>query len=475
MRERELKHELWLVFYTSTYSHLMEPAMTAALRLPTVGSVRDFSAIRTRPLRFAVDTWRDHGDLVWVRFGPKRVLLASHPRHVQQVLVRQAPIFSKATRGQELLQHVLGRGLLTSSGDFWKRQRRIAQPAFRRSTIAGFAGTMHRAAQDLVERLREDRQPVNLNEEMSRLTLRIAGETLFGQDISARGDVVGDNLGHIVADFNRLGTHPLPGWEKVPTPKNLAFNRALRALDQVVSGIVLQRRGQAPVPDLLGLLMAAVDEDGIGMSDQQLRDEVLTMLLAGHETTASALTWTLMLLSQHPAVARTLHAAVAGLPPEAAWRAPYVRQVIEEAMRLYPPAWIISRRAEQDTLIDGFSVPAGTSVFLTVYAVHRHPDFWDNPEGFDPERFAPGRSRPAAGAYLPFGAGVRKCIGSHFAMMEAQIILSVLVRQLDVVLGAGQAVVPQASVTLRPAGGLWATLRPREAVSPGRPSTSARP
>ncbi|MEL6342642.1 MAG: cytochrome P450 [Myxococcota bacterium] len=436
--------------------------MSAALRLPTVGSLRDFAAIRARPLRFIVDTWRAHGDLVWVRFGGRRVLLANHPRHVQHVLVRDANRYSKATRGQALLVHILGRGLLTSSGDFWKRQRRIAQPAFRRAVIAGFAETMRTATLDLVADLRANPGPINLNEVMSRLTLRIAGETLFSQDISARGDTVGENLSHLVEDFTRLGTHPLPGWERFPTPKNLAFNRALQELDRVVFEIIRQRRSEAPVADLLGLFMAAVDDDdGSGMTDQQLRDEVLTMLLAGHETTASAMTWTLMLLSQHPAIARRLYTEVSALPPERAWEAPYVKQVVEESMRLYPPAWIISRRAEQDTELDGALIPTGTSVYLTTYAAHRHPDFWDNPEGFDPDRFAPDRPRPAPGAYLPFGGGGRKCIGNHFAMMEARIILSILVRHFSVALGAGQIVRPQASVTLRPAGGLWAEMRVR--------------
>lgn len=269
--------------------------------------------------------------------------------------------------------------------------------------------------------------------------------------------------------FYHLVSAPYPYPELVPSPPNLRMWRARNELYRVVDELIAaRRRSGADLPDLLGMLMAARDEEsGEAMSDRQLRDEALTMLSAGHETTANGMTWTFYLLSKHPEVARKLEAeldTVLGdrLPTVADLeRLPYTQQVLRESMRLFPPVWSLARLSTEDDVIDGFHVPKDTFVFVSQWAVHRHPDFWTNPEGFDPERFAPGRPAPDRFAYFPFSRGQRQCIGDRFAEMEAALLLAVLARRYRFALVPGHPVVPSPSVTLRPKHGLKMTLSAR--------------
>lgn len=425
--------------------------------------------------------FRAHGDLVRVRVGPKTVLVACHPDHFQQILVRNAGNYSRETRGYQLLRTLLGQGLLTSDGELWKRQRRTANPAFRRKMVAGFAHTMVELTEAHLDTWTAADAPSerDMAVEMGALTLRIAGQTLFSQDIAGEGSAVGGALDVVMHSFRRLAltANPLAAW--MPTRANWEYHKALRTLDRVVNQIVSARQaeldaGAEPIHDLLGLFMAARDpETGAGMSAELLRDEVLTMLLAGHETTANALAWSLHLLGQHPTVAEQVAAEVeaalgGGAPDLAALRdLPLTTAVIKESMRLYPPAWVEARVARQDDQFGDVTVPAGTFVFAPQGVLHRHPRYWAAPDAFQPERWlgdgpvTPTGEPTPRGAYLPFAAGARKCIGERFAMMEAVIILALVVRRARFGASGARPVVAEPSVTLRPKHGLPMWVRPR--------------
>lgn len=440
--------------------------------LPGGGILGHLSEMRADPLSLLLRARATCGDVARLRFAHQPVFVLSHPDHVRRVLVTEAARYAKRTRGYRVLRLVIGDGLVNSEGELWRRQRRIAQPAFHRQRIAGFADCMGRAALDSAERWRADAsagRSIDVADELNRLTLRVAGETLLGLDVSGESDIVGAALTTVLERFRALLTAPYPWPERLPTPANLRFWRARRTLYRVVDDIVAARRRAGDEgADLLGMFMAARDEDtGEGMSDRQLRDEVLTMLLAGHETTANALSWTLHLLSRHPDVARRLEAEIDArlgdrLPtPEDVRGLTYTRQVLQESMRLYPPVWALARLAVEDDVIDGHPIPKGAFIFVSQWVVHRHPDLWENPEGFDPDRFAPDREPPSRFAYFPFSRGQRQCIGDRFAEMEAAIVLAVLVRRYRFALVPGHPVVPEPSVTLRPRHGLRMTLRPR--------------
>lgn len=408
------------------------------------------------------------GDVVRIRAGTRTIIAAYHPDHVHHVLVHRAANYEKKTRGYVVLRELLGQGLLTSEGEVWRRQRRIAQPAFQQQRLAGFAPTMVRAAEDLADRWEEVAkrgETFDMAEVMGRLALRIAGETLFSMDISGESDAVGRALSEVLGGFIRGVTNPL---SKLFPLTRYRHKRAMRTLDQVVRGIVARRRAEGGGgDDLLGLFMSARDpETGEAMSDERLRDEVLTMLLAGHETTANALAWTFYRLSQHPLVdarlGEELEAVLGGGPLQLQRQADltWTDLVLRESLRLHPPAWVESRKAVEADELGGYRVPAGGFVFLSQYAIHRNPRLWSDPERFDPERFLPerqvcpdGSPRPKL-AWFPFGAGQRKCIGENFAMMEAKILVALLARRYRFALAPGAVVAGDPSVTLRPRGGL---------------------
>jgi cytochrome P450 len=426
-------------------------------------------------LGFLVRTARQYGGVA--RFGLRRrsVFLVTDPAAVKRVLQDNADNYGRKTRSLAALRETIGDGLLTTTGPAWWRNRRLMQPAFHKQRLGGFAGTIAEAAEDFAARatrLGAAGASFDLVPELARLTLRILGRCLFDRELTDEADAVGGAVQVVLHHtIEKLGSLiPLPGL--VPTPKNLRFRRALRALDRVVLSLIEERRrgaGAAERGDLLTMLVSARDEEtGEGLGDRQLRDEVMTLLLAGHETTAMALSWTFYLLSLHPGVRRRLEdelaAALAGRAPalDDLPRLPYTRMVIEEAMRLYPPAWVITRSATGADELGGFAIPAGDMVLLSPYVTHHDPSLWEDPEGFDPERFAPGAEggRPRY-AYYPFGGGPHLCIGAGFAMMEATIVLATVAQRLRLDLEAGRPVAIEPLVTLRPSPGIWVTARPR--------------
>jgi cytochrome P450 len=424
------------------------------------------------PLGFFQRSIAEHGEYVGVRFGPHRYLIVNDPEAVRRVLVDNHRNYKKS-RNYQGLKLVLGEGLVTSEGDFWRRQRRLAQPAFHKERLASFVRTMVADTAIMLERWRA--APLSgsfdFHQEMMRLTLRIVTRTLFSTDSDADADAVGHAMTVAIDHVNEYADAiiRIPPW--VPTPKNLRFRRALRTLDALVLRIIDERRKAADKPnDLLSMLMSAQDEETREqMTDRQLRDEVMTLVAAGHETTANALTWAFYLLAQHSDVAERVRAEVeavlGGRPPsiEDLPRLAFIRSVLEETMRLYPPAWIIEREAMVEDRLGGYRVPRRSVVAMSPFMLHRNPRYWDRPDEFDPDRFSPGRAAPRPKyAYIPFGGGPRLCIGNAFAMMEAQIILAMVASEWSLDLAPGFSVELDPSVTLRPRRGLFMTRGPIE-------------
>lgn len=456
------------------------PASRAPLPpiLPSTNLLGHLFRFRDDPLALFVEG-RGMGDIVRMRVANRYLNMVYHPDAVHQVLVSNHQNYVKQTRGYQQLRRILGNGLVTSEGDFWKRQRRIAQPAFNHRRLGGFADTMVKATNDLAatwDVAAANGAVVDVAESMNRLALRIAGETLFSLDISGEANSIGLALGDMLGGFLKTITNPLRNY--LPLPSTFRYHRARRELDRVVYDIIRRRRADDPngenQSDLLGMFMAARDEDGTGMSDEQLRDEVLTMLLAGHETTANTLAWTFVHLSDQPEVLSRLQTEVDSVMPggnfslERYPQLTYTEQVIKESMRLTPPVWVESRMAVADDVLCGHHVPAGSFVFMSQYAMHRHPKYWIDADRFNPDRFGPGahltpsgEPRPR-GAYFPFSDGQRKCIGEHFANMEARILLSMLVRRFSFERTQSGPVSAEPSVTLRPRGGVPMRLTRRE-------------
>jgi cytochrome P450 len=367
---------------------------------------------------------------------------------------------------------LLGQGLVTSEGSLWLKQRRLMQPTFHRQKIAAFAALMTDCTLQMLERWREraERHEVfDVAPEMMRLTLQIVGRALLSMDLTAQADLIGRNMTIANERFGEMGLSAFMPW--LPTPGNLRFRRAAAALRKVVLQIITERRRDGrDRGDLLSMLFAVHDEDtGEGMDDEQLRDEVLTLIAAGHETTATALSWTWYLLSQNPTAESKLHAeldrvlggraaSVADLP-----NLPYTGMVIDETMRLYPPVWAVGRQAiDQDEVI-GHRVPQGSNILLSQWLAHRHPAFWEKPERFEPERFAAERAagRPRY-AFFPFGGGPRMCIGNLFALTEAQIVLATVAQNYRLRVLANHPVELQPLVTLRSRYGMKVTLEQRK-------------
>jgi cytochrome P450 len=421
--------------------------------------------VRKDPMRMLMQSFREHGDVVRFTFGPMVAHLVSSPDGAQQVLAENNKNYGKQTRGFKNLRYVLGNGLLTAEGDFWKRQRRIAQPGFHRQKIAGFARTMVRAAEATAERLEAKRgQTLDVSAEMARLTLRIVGETLLGHDPSDAADEVGSAVSYLLHIANVRTSRVIDLPPILPTKENRLFRKAKGTLDESVLRIIHERRkNPGDRGDLLSMLMEAKDAETFeSMDDQQLRDEAMTIFLAGHETTAMALTFTMLCLARSPPVLRELREELAatlnGRSPtmEDLPKLRFNKMVVQEAMRLYPPAWVITRSVNEADQIGGYDIPAGSLVFISPYVTHRHPRYWDDPEGFDPRRF---EREPAKGAYYPFGAGPRQCIGSAFAMMEAELVLATLAQRVRLELAPGAPVELDPSITLRPKNGLLMTVR----------------
>ncbi len=411
------------------------------------------------------------GDLVHVRFGLQWYVFAYHPDFYKKMLVDDFAAYSKQTRGYRVIGWLLGRGLLTSEGAFWRRQRRILQPSFRHDRLAGFAHIMVQAASDLADswsEIAQEERALDVAKAMNRLTLKVVGITLLSRDISTQSDAIGESLSKLL-EFCCVATRRPLWMSLVPTQRNFTAWKARWQLNRVVKKIIIQRRKLPPCDDLLQMLLDSKDpQTGERMSDEQIRDEVMTIFLAGSETTASTLSWCFYLLSFHPEVRKKLRAELDLVCGE---RTPilsdvselqYLQCVIKETMRLFPPIWMLPRRAEKDQEWRGHKIKKGTIVYAVPYFVHRDPRFWKTPRRFDPERFLPGRieSIPKF-AYLPFSAGQRKCIGDGFAMMEATLILATLFSKFDLSLEMGHRVDLLPVVTLRPKTGLIMRVQER--------------
>jgi cytochrome P450 len=423
--------------------------------------------------QFLLRAHAQYGDIVRLKLGPRTAFALFHPDHVYHVFVKHRENYTKQSRGFKKLRHVVGNGLITSEGDFWLRQRRLLQPAFTAPKLAGFAAPMVRATQEMAESWESASrigEPIDVADEMMRLTMRIVGETLLGTDVTGEASDVGAALTLVIDEISRRIHSPWNFRERLPVARNRRYERAIQRLDKSVQKIIDQHRTRpAEREDVLTMLMAARDEEsGSQMSDKQLRDEVMTFFLAGHETTAKALTWTFYLLSQHVEVRtrlqREIDAVLAGrsATAEDLPKLPYAKQVIQESMRLYPPVWGLARMTAADDRIDDVTIPAGAPVLLSQFVTHRHRAFWDNPEGFDPDRFLPERSEGRHPyAYFPFGAGPRICIGNHFALIESVLILATVTSRWSLNLIPGRPVIPEARVTLRPKHGLFMAAEPR--------------
>jgi cytochrome P450 len=432
-------------------------------------------AMRQRPLATMMRGIRENGDtdVLRMKLGPYKATLFRDPEHIRRIFVDNAANYTKQTRGYAKAKLVLGDGLVTSERELWQRQRLIATPAFHRQRVAGFAGVMVGATVGMLEEWRaktKDSEPLDIFREMMRVTLKIALQTLMGVSAEQEIDELSPAVTEVLERTNDIITNPFSLPPSVPTPKSWRFLRAIHTLDRFVYDTIAKRRaedgGASSRPDdLLSMLMSARDEQtGEGMSDKQLRDEAVTILIAEHETVANTLTWAFHLLGEHPQIFEELRTELdqmlnGRLPTfEDLPLLSFTRAVIEESMRLYPPAWMIGRAAKDADVIGRFLVPKGTFVLVSPYVTHRHPGLWDEPDRFDPRRFLDGRSdRLPKFAYLPFGGGQRFCIGSNFAMMEATLLLAAIAQRVRLTPVQGFKVEPFAMITLRPKHGLRMT------------------
>jgi cytochrome P450 len=398
---------------------------------------QNYLAFQRDPLHYLQNAHQRYGDVVHLHLGGQPVFLLNHPDFVREVLVSQHRKFIKSPvlRRTRIL---LGDGLLTSEGELHLRQRRLIQPAFHRQAVEGYARLMVDSTLRASQRW-QDGQEIDLHAEMMHLTMTIVSQALFGADVEREAPHIGQAITLLLDQFGRLSNPMFEKIERLPTPGNRARQQAGLLLDETIRRMIAERRTSgAARHDLLDMLLSARDEgdDSQGMSDQQIRDEALTLFLAGHETTANALTWSLHLLGEHPWVEDRLHAelreVLGGRAPEAedVERLVYTRQVLAEAMRLYPPAWVIGREATEPFQAGDYRLPPGAVILLSQWVMHRDDRFYPLPERFDPDRFTPEAqaARPRF-AYFPFGGGPRMCVGEPFAWMEGVLLLAVLLQR----------------------------------------------
>jgi cytochrome P450 len=448
-------------------------ALNQSKQIPLVpiSSLSFARAMSGDPLSLVTSYCQQYGELVQAPAFGHYLVFSRHPDHMREILVRGTPnSFGKDTRGYAMMRKVVGNGLVTSEGDFWKRQRRIANPAFHRKRIEAWAEMMTDAMEDRLASWQPavaSGEHLDIQAEMMALTLRIVGETLLSVDVTGEAAEVGDAVGVVLSQVGYRTRTPwsMPEW--VPTPRNQRFKRAIETLDRVVLGIIEERRASGAGDDLLGMLMGMQDEEtGERMTDLQLRDEAMTMFLAGHETTATNLTWTMYAISQHPEVEKRLRAELAevldGRTPVVAdlGKLTYLDRVLKESQRLYPPVPMVARNALEDVVVGGYFIPKDAYVILSTWSAHRHPDFWENPEAFDPDRFLPERIESVPRhAFMPFSLGQRKCIGDRFATMEAKLLLAMMVQRVHMSLKDNHPVEFDANVTLRSKHGMPMVLR----------------
>jgi cytochrome P450 len=412
----------------------------------------------------------EYGDAVRVPLGPKTLHLFNHPDHAKHVLADNPTNYHKGI-GLTHARRVIGDGLLTSEGERWKEQRKTIGPVFQAKRLANQVGAIAQEAESLVRRLSAQigGDPVDMRVEMTGLTLGVLGRTLLDSDLGAF-ESIGDSFEAVQdqAMFEMMSLGAVPLW--TPLPKQLRFRRARRELERIVEILADNRRAH-PTPDgddvVSRLIEATRRESDQRVVKARMRDELVTLLLAGHETTASTLSWAFHLLDRHPLVWERMHAeAVDALSDgpakyEDLAKLPYTSMVLEEVMRMYPPVWILPRIAQQEDEIGGFYVPAGADVLISPYLLHHHPGLWEDPERFDPERFSPATSaRRSRYSYIPFGAGPRFCVGNNLGLMEATIVLATVARDLRLNTVPGYKVEGEPMLTLRVRGGLPMVVRP---------------
>ena len=421
------------------------------------------------PLAFFVSTFAEFGDIYNVNSNLYTIYVTANPEHIQEIMVTNKKDYAKSD-DYKILQYSLGNGLLTSEGDFWKKQRRIAQPAFHRGSMKKLLDIMIASTQKTVEDWKGKSQ-IQLTDEMNFLTLDIVTQCLFGTALQTDYAKIQEAItveNEYLAERIMKPFKP-PFW--MPTSKNRAYRKARTYSSGLILDIINERqKNPSEHHDLLSMLMNAEDEDtGEKMSNQQLKDESITIFVAGHETTANALSWTFYLLSQHPEKLQKLQdeidAVLQGSTPDfqSLKELKYTQMVLEESMRLYPPAWTIVRKVAHDTNMNGYEFKKDTRLILDVFMLHRHPDYWENPTDFEPERFEPEQKKQRHKyAYIPFGAGQRMCIGNNFAMMEMKIVLVLLLQNFHLNLNKdAPEVVPEPLITLRPKNGILMDLSPR--------------
>jgi len=459
--------------------------------LPIVGTSFMASRDSTRTLtRWA----RDYGDIVYYRFFDFRFYVLFHPQHVEQVLLGKTGNFVKGITSRSNPE-LFGNGLLTSDGDFWRRQRKLSNPAFHRESLVRYADITTEEATRLLQGWKNG-DSRNIHNDMMNVTLRIVLRSLFGSDLGESMKVIEPALDAIM--LSSSGFHSIAFFLGLPTPTRARHFRAVREIDRVVYALIARGReklknseGRAAdadeqtaggAKDLLTLLLTARDDDGNSMSDQQLRDEVMTLLLAGHETTALNLSWAWYLLAQHPEVEEKLHAeletVLGGRLPCAADlpRLQYTDRVIRETLRLYPPAWRIFRRTLEPFTVGEYTLPAGSNIVLSQWVTQRDPRWFTEPERFYPDRWSEEvAAKLPRFAYFPFGGGPRVCIGAGFAMMEATLLLATIAQRFRMRLGPNQLIEPLASITLRPKNGIRVELEERAPAraAPSAPAKSA--
>ncbi len=405
---------------------------------------------RRDPFRSLRALVRREGDVARYRAGTERAYLVNHPDHVRHVLADNSSNYTKDTFINANFKAAAADGILVSDGDLWRRRRRLMQPAFHRERIAGFATTIVDSTLGVAEAWEPmvgTGEPIDLAEAMARVTMLITARVLFGVDVSSDADMLGREISDYMPKLFQPGDD---------------FRAARARVMEVVRGLVDERYANpTDGGDVLSMLIEARDESGRGLTRDQINDEVLTLLLAGYETTANGLSWTWALLMEHPWAMDRLRAEVASVVGDRLPRASdlpalgYTRMVFEEALRLYPPAWILGRRAIRDDVIGGQAIPAGSVVAICPYLLHRHEDFWDDPDRFDPARFATARAAARSPfSYLPFGGGPRMCIGHAMAMVEAQLVIATIAPRYRFEGAPGHVVEPERLFILRPKGGL---------------------
>ena len=440
------------------------------MRPPTTPWFHRVRHLIAAPHVFLHEMLDEYGDFMCWR-GFYDLYVVNHPDFIRPVLSQSFEHFSKRTIDYRVMTQVMGNGLVSNDGPHWAKQRRLMQPLFSHRNVNGFDGTINALTSSLMSHwdARACDEIVWIDREMLRLTFRIVGATLFGADIERHAGEVAE----ILEVVNLRPQEPralmtLHSW--IPAPYNFKWKRATKHLDRIVYAMIAARRhAGSGGGDILDCLLESRDEEtGEGIGETQIRDEVVTLMLAGHETSATALTWTLYLLATHPEVevrlSEDLAAHLNGAPATAADlpRIPYLKQVVQESMRIFTPVWAYARRAEREAQFNGYVLPANAYVAIVPYALHRHPEFWPDPERFDPDRFHPNRTQARHSyCYLPFAAGPRTCIGAGMAMLEIQLVLAQIVQRFKVHVVPDHPVETVARVTLKPRFGLPVTLSRR--------------